>query len=222
MKTSADDLSRQVQTLLRQIAILNDPTLANSSIDTNGSVSEGDIISDHLVEFQSIRALQEQNQKLLQLTRGLMTKLNAQEVARATDHENELDTGVSLDKAAETITRLHQQLLDAQKKISEVTRERDTFSKLLARGEGLRAPAQIANGSGPLDHSVGPQQELVSTLQEELESIRRQAEKDIEEIRTQLSSKSSEAGQAEVGKAKAEAQATLLQGASTVVPFRLH
>lgn len=214
LRSTADDLSRQVQTLLRQIAVLNDPSLVNASIDANTTISEGDIISDHLVEFQSIRALQEQNQRLLKLTRQLMAKLNSQEVARAADDENELETGVTLDKATETITRLHQQLVEAQKKISEVTRERDTFSKLLARGEGLRAPAQIANGNGPLDDSVGPQQELVSTLQEELHKIRSQAEKDVSEIQAQLSSKAAEVGEAELGKARAQTQINLLQGES--------
>jgi nucleoprotein TPR len=212
LRTTTDDLSRQVQGLLRQIALLNDPSLANVSIDGNAEVSsDGDIITDHLVEFQSIRSLQEQNAKLLRLTRGLMAKLDAQEIDRAAINDNDREFGASLDQATETITKLHQSLVEAQKKISEVTRERDTFSKLLARGEGLRKPAQMSN-NGPLDDSLGSQEQLVASLQEEMQAFRHKADVEIAEVRAQLTAKVEEAGQAEVEKAKAEAQVILLKG----------
>ena len=77
LRASTDDLSRQVQGLLRQLAIRDDPSLANSPMDGPAPV-EGDLITDHLLEFRSIRGLQEQNHKLLKMTRGLMAKLDAQ------------------------------------------------------------------------------------------------------------------------------------------------
>ena len=219
LRSTAEDLSRQVQSLLRQVALLNDPSLANVSMDGNGEVAtDGDIISDHLVEFQSIRSLQEQNVKLLRLTRGLMAKLDAQEIDRAAASDTDKETGLSLDRATETITKLHQSLVDAQKKIIEVTRERDTFSKLLARGEGLRQPAQVL-GNGPLDDSSRSEQ-LVASLQEEMHTIRTKADVEVAEARAQLTAKIEEAGQAEVEKAKAEAQVTLLQGKSSRLRLR--
>ena len=212
LHTTVNDLSRQVQTLLRQVAIQKDPLLANQPIDGTQTNTEGDIITDHLVEFKSIRTLQEQNQKLLKLTRSLMAKLDAQEIKRATNDADDEEAGASLDQATETITKLHSQLLEAQKRISEVTRERDVFSKLLARGEGLRGPSNAITGSGPLEDDAGPQQQLVNSLQEEMAIVRHKAEQDISEVRSKLTAKSEEAGQAEVARARAEAQVNLLQG----------
>ena len=76
LQAIADDLSRQVQNLTRQLAIRDDPTLANTLLDpSSGADATGDIITDHLLEFKSLRGLQEQNVKLLKLTRALMAKL---------------------------------------------------------------------------------------------------------------------------------------------------
>lgn len=213
LRAIADDLSRQVQGLLRQLAIRDDPSLANTAIDAPAP-SEGDLITDHLVEFRSIRGLQEQNQKLLKMTRGLMAKLDAQEIDRATSDHDDVNTAATLEQATKTINRLHTQLLEAQKKINDSVRERDFFSKLLAKGEGLKwSPgAGIANGS-TID-SDAPHQQTIMSLQTEIESIRSKAENEIQEIRDQLRARSEAAGIAEVEKAKAEAKATLLEGKS--------
>lgn len=205
LRSSTDDLNRQVQGLLRQLAIRDDPSLANAPIDGPTPV-QGDLITDHLLEFRSIRGLQEQNHKLLKMTRGLMAKLDAQEISRATSDTNDLDTASTLEQATETINRLHSQLLDAQKKINEAVKERDFFSKLLAKGEGLKwSPNGQADGDSP-------HQQTVLSPQAEMDSIKSKAEEEIKEIRDQLRIKSEAAGVAEVERAKADAKATLLEG----------
>lgn len=209
VQSTADDLSRQVQGLVRQIEIQNDPALANIPLDGDAEASTGDIITDHLVEFRSIRSLQEQNVKLLKLTRGLMAKLDSQEINRATTDDSDIQVGLTLDQATETIEKLHSQLLDAQRKINEVIRERDTLSKLLVRGDGLRKPAQI---SGPGDNGSDAQEALVQRLQEEMSEERRKADEEVEKVRKELGVKKEEVGTAEVGRAQAEAKATLLKG----------
>lgn len=212
LRATTEDLSRQVQSLLRTLAIRDDPSLANSPIDAPAP-AQGDLITDHLLEFRSIRGLQEQNQKLLKMTRGLMAKLDAQEINRATSDSDDLDTAATLEQATQTINRLHTQLLEAQKKINEATKERDFFSKLLAKGEGLRwSPSSGANGSGSNGDEDAPHQQKIVSLQAEMDSIRSKAEKEINEIRDQLRTRSEAAGIAEVEKAKAEAKATLLEG----------
>ena len=211
LRAVADDLSRQVQGLLRQLAIRDDPSLANTAMDAP-TPSEGDLITDHLVEFRSIRGLQEQNQKLLKMTRGLMAKLDAQEIDRATADYDDVNTAATLDQATKTINRLHTQLLEAQKKINDSVRERDFFSKLLAKGEGLKwSPGGAVNGSSTID-SDAPHQQTIMSLQTEIESIRSRAEGEIQEIRDQLRARSEAAGVAEVEKAKSDAKATLLEG----------
>ncbi|ORX37030.1 hypothetical protein BD324DRAFT_650644 [Kockovaella imperatae] len=209
LTSTTEDLSRQVQTLLRQIAIRDDPSLASQTMDGNATVSEtGDLVTDYFVEFKSIRSLQQQNQKLLKLTRGLMAKLDAQEIDRAGADAEDLETGATLEQATETITKLHAQLLDAQKKINEATRERDFFSKLLARGDGLKWSSP---SGGPLEDGSAPHEQALTTLQVEIESIRLKAEQDISDAREQLRTKSEEAGQAEIAKVRAEAQISMLQ-----------
>jgi nucleoprotein TPR len=205
LRSSSDDLNRQVQGLLRQLAIRDDPSLTNAPIDGPAPV-QGDLITDHLLEFRSIRGLQEQNHKLLKMTRGLMAKLDAQEINRATSDTDDLDTASTLEQATETINRLHAQLLEAQKKINEAVMERDFFSKLLAKGEGLKwSPSGQADGDSP-------HQQTVLSLQTEMDSIKSKAEEEIKEIRDQLRAKSEAAGVAEVERAKADAKATLLEG----------
>ena len=205
LRATTDDLSRQVQGLLRQLAIRDDPSLANSPMDGPTPV-EGDLITDHLLEFRSIRGLQEQNHKLLKMTRGLMAKLDAQEINRATSDTDDLDTAATLEQATQTINRLHAQLLEAQKKINEAVKERDFFSKLLAKGEGLNwSPS--GNGDGD-----SPHQQTIVSLQAEMDAIRSKAEEEIKEIRDQLRAKAEAAGVAEVERAKADAKATLLEG----------
>jgi hypothetical protein len=95
--------------------------------------------------------------------------------------------------------------LEAQKKISEATKERDFFSKLLAKGEGLKWSPSGQEGEAP-------HQQTILSLQTEMDSIRSKAEDEIKEIRDQLRVKSEAAGVAEVERAKADAKATLLEG----------
>jgi nucleoprotein TPR len=205
LRATTDDLSRQVQGLLRQLAIRDDPSLANSPMDGPAPV-EGDLITDHLLEFRSIRGLQEQNHKLLKMTRGLMAKLDAQEINRATSDTDDLDTAATLEQATQTINRLHAQLLEAQKKINEAVKERDFFSKLLAKGEGLNwSPSGTGDGDSP-------HQQTIVSLQAEMDTVRSKAEEEIKEIRDQLRAKAEAAGVAEVERAKADAKATLLEG----------
>lgn len=220
LRSTVDDLSQQVQSLLRQLAIRDDPALASQSLDGAAVVPEtGDIVSDHLVEFRSIRSLQEQNAKLLRLTRGLMAKLDAREISRATaeNDEDSADAHAALDEASRTINTLHEQLLDAHKKINEATRERDLFSKLLARGEGLRwsaAQGGSTGTNGSAGEGSGAGEERVQSLQAELEVIKRRAEGEVRDAKAKAGQAEEAKGKEEVERAKAEAKIGLLEGES--------
>ncbi|EIW67749.1 hypothetical protein TREMEDRAFT_64341 [Tremella mesenterica DSM 1558] len=213
LRQETSDLSRQVQTLLHQISIRDNPSLSSISLDSTSIVSDtGDIITDHLLEFRSLRSLQEQNQKLLRLTRGLMQKLDEREIRRVTTEQDDINVGESLDQATETIKKLHTQLIECQKKILEVTRERDFFSKLLAKGEGLgMSHVSGKNDKGPLEDGQGVLETTVGNLQTELGIIKVKAEKEIGEVREEMMMKSRQAGAAEVEKAKALAKVSLLE-----------
>lgn len=227
LRAVSDDLSRQVQNLLRQLAIRDDPSLLNVSIDIAKVQDTGDVITDHLLEFKSLRGLQEQNHRLLKLTRGLMSKLEQREIRRATAEEEDVDTVESLDQAAETIEKLHAQLLEANKKINEATRERDMFGKLLARGEGLKwsSGAALLGGIGQGQghgqdkdrdlnggDALAPYQDTIDALREEIEGLRSKADEEVRVVREELRTKVQSVGEAEVARARAEATASMLQG----------
>ncbi|WOO78025.1 Nucleoprotein TPR [Vanrija pseudolonga] len=211
LETTAKDLSRQVQGLLREISIRDDPSLANVAFNEKAKVIEGDIVTDRLLEFTSLPTLQQQNQRLLKLTRALAAKLDAREINRATNHASDVDTGAALDQATETITRLHTQVLESQKKINEISRERDLFSKLLARGEGLRWSANGTSSNGPLETSDSSNEQALATLQAQLSSVRDKADADVAEAKELARQKSEAAGVAEVERVKAEARATMIE-----------
>ncbi|KAL0240713.1 hypothetical protein I308_106513 [Cryptococcus tetragattii IND107] len=223
LQSSVDDLSRQVKTLLRQIAIKDDPSLASVAVDGDAEVGPtGDIITDHLVEFRSIHSLQEQNQRLLKITRSLMKKLDEREIARAEGEEEDEVTGRTLDEATEMIKKLHKDVLDAQKRVGDVTRERDLFSKLLARGEGLRWSVSASSGHpgthgaqhghGPLDEDTDtPSNQQLATLQAELDVFKEKAHGDLEEARKEIRKKMEEAAKADVERARADAKVGLLE-----------
>ena len=208
LQSACDDLARQVQSLLRQLAIRDDPSLSNIPLDMTFTAQD-DFITDHLLEFRSLRNLQEQNVKLLKLTRGLMAKLDQREIARATDNAEDIDTGASLDAASETISKMHAQLMQLQRKLAETTRERDLFSKLLSRGEGLSWKG------GLMEAEDGPHEQTIATLRAEIDVVRVKAENDVTEVRTAARRRGEEASLAEVERAKAEAKANLLEGKSS-------
>jgi nucleoprotein TPR len=230
LQSITSDLSRQVQNLTRQLAIRDDPSLANIPLDDpNGAEATDDIITERFTEFKSLRNLQEQNVKLLKLTRGLMAKLEQREVRRATAEDEEVDTVQSLEEAAETIEKLHAQLLEAQKKINEATRERDMFSKLLARGEGLKwtsgavrleddvVPGASGSSGQVQAQAVQANQEVIDALRAEIAGIRTKAEEEVKGVRDELKEKLKAVGEAEIGRAKAEARAGMLQGQSRLM-----
>lgn len=216
LESQLQDRDAQCKTLLRQIEIHDNPSLAYVAFDSNAKLTEGDPITDRLLLFKSLPALQEQNSKLLRVVRALQAQLSDRETARVTADNG--DDG-ALDQAAEAVTKLHEKLVerqnvitDLQAKILEVSRERDVFSRLLSRGEGLRWPHGASNGSGPLDSGHESSAEAITSLQAELDVVRKKADDEVAEAKKLAREKNAEASTAELERSKAEARATMLQG----------
>lgn len=212
LQSTTEDLALQVRSLTREIAIRDDPSLAHASINGSADSGTGNPITDQFVAFKSLNGLQHKNQQLLALTRGLEAKLNK---LVSGDARSDDDASMALDQATETVERLHAQVVEQQQKVSELTRERDFFSKLLSRGEGLRWSSTAFNTSGPLEGGDDSREEALSTLQSELDHVRARAEADIAEAKEMAKQRSEAAGVAEVERVKAEARATMLEGEST-------
>jgi nucleoprotein TPR len=201
-QTTVEDLAYQVRELTRQIALRDNPSLAHSTAQPQEE--SGDMITDHFVAFASLDALLQRNRQLLTLTRSLASKLSDRETTRA---EGEAATGLEIDQAAEIIEQQREQLEQTSAKLTEVTRERDLFSKLLSKGEGLHWPA---SGSNSIHDDSN--EHAVASLQAELAAVRSRADTEVEEAKTRAREQSEKAGKAEVAQARADAAAEHLRG----------
>jgi uncharacterized membrane protein YgaE (UPF0421/DUF939 family) len=84
LQKQLNDLGRQVQALLKEIARRQDPTLPSDEeleADESNAPAENidEVITNHLVLFRNIKALQAQNQKLLGIVREMGAKMEAEE-----------------------------------------------------------------------------------------------------------------------------------------------
>jgi nucleoprotein TPR len=143
--------------LLKEIARRQDPTIpSDDELEADESTSPAEnideVITNHLVLFRSIPALQAQNQKILGIVREMGAKMEAEE--REYREALEKEQGEAVREAHEAITALQEQL-DAQRRTHDVKmqafiKERDSHKVLLARAErgsaGKDARSQ-ANGA---------------------------------------------------------------------------
>ena len=142
LQKQQNDLGRQLQALLKEIARRQDPTIPSDEeleVDESTAPAENidEVITNHLVLFRNIAALQSQNQKLLGIVREMGAKMEAEEREYRDALEKEQSEAVR--EAHEAITALQDQL-EAQRRTHDVkmqafTRERDSLKVLLARAE---------------------------------------------------------------------------------------
>ncbi|KAH9169938.1 hypothetical protein EDB89DRAFT_1980725 [Lactarius sanguifluus] len=155
LQKQLNDLGRQVQTLLKEIARRQDPTIpSDEELEADESTPADNIdevITNHLVLFRSVPALQAQNQKLLGIVREMGAKMEAEE--REYREALEKEQGEAVREAHEAITALQEQL-EAQRRAHDVkmrafVKERDSLKVLLARAErnsSLKESHGQANG----------------------------------------------------------------------------
>lgn len=142
LQKQLNDLGRQLQALLREITRRQDPTIpSDEELEADESTVPAEnideVITNHLVLFRNIPALQAQNQKLLGIVREMGAKMEAEEREYREALEKEQSEAVR--EAHEAITALQEQL-EAQRRTHDVkvqafTRERDSLKVLLARAE---------------------------------------------------------------------------------------
>ncbi|KAG9102295.1 hypothetical protein FRC06_002140 [Ceratobasidium sp. 370] len=166
------DLSRQVVVLTREVAIRDDPSLADEEF-TNGNEMDEDttatdaLITSELVLFRTLPELQAQNARLLRMTRELGARLE-KEVANSSTGEN-LDA--ALREASEVVERLEREVESLNLRSESLKRERDAW-KRVARGNGhadSSAPGVTAGGEERLPTELMParvDEELLKQLEE--------------------------------------------------------
>jgi nucleoprotein TPR len=139
------DLGRQVQTLLREITRRDDPTIPmdDEPEQPAPAASVDEVITNNLVLFRNIEGLQEQNQKLLKVTREMGEKMENEEreYKEAMDEEQ----AKAIQEASQMIRDLEEKLEEEKRRdaslIQGYKKERDTLRLLLDRANGGRGLA---------------------------------------------------------------------------------
>ncbi|XP_006462514.1 hypothetical protein AGABI2DRAFT_71914 [Agaricus bisporus var. bisporus H97] len=216
LQQQLDDLGRQVQHLLRDIARRDDPTIpADEDLDQvigeTGNV--GEVITNSLLLFKNIGELQGQNQRLMSVVRNLSSQLENEELEYKANMEREQVEAIR--EAHEAIQELASSLEREKKHHEKVEhaymKEREALKAMVARAEKTgvvmtpleAAPRLTENGV------VGDEDELVKELtevQNQFEAYRTEIGLDTLNLRENLVQAQREATTATATLAKAEAK----------------
>jgi nucleoprotein TPR len=215
-----------VQFLLKKVARLENPALPPDDFFEARSVRPAenveDVITDNLVLFASIEELQEQNQKLLKVSRELGAKMEAEE--REYREEMEKEQGEAVREAHEAIQELVAEL-DRQKKTHETTvqayiKEREALKGMLARAERdvtMQMPVDGGDGDAEpqsdtsLTHESDLAKELAET-QKQFAAYKSEMGVDSGRLHEELMDSQKEIGKLGAALAKANAKIEFLNG----------
>lgn len=217
------DNGRQIQHLLKEIGRRDDPAIPSDEDLEQVPPAEDieSVITNNLVLFRSTRELQEQNQKLLKITRELGAKMEAEEQDYRAAMEKEQSEAVK--EAHEAIKTLSMQL-ETQKKSSDIKiqayiKERDALKSMLARAE--RSSAATGATAGPVvtingyhegaETQTDVARELAET-QSQFESYKSEMGEDSGRLREDIVVSQREVGQLNAALAKANAKIEYLSG----------
>ena len=170
LQKQLNDLARQVQALLKEVGRKHDASLpSDDELEQDDAARPAenieDVITNHLVLFRSIPALQAQNQKLLRIVRELGAKMEAEEREYKDTLEREQNEAV---REAHDAIRELQGRLESQRKSHEVTvqayvKERDALKSMLARTGGSASAEPYVNGTGSGNGGVNGAAERVAS-----------------------------------------------------------
>ena len=208
------DLGRQVQTLLRELGRLQDPTLPADDM-LEQIVAPADnvqaVITNNLVLFRSVPELQHQNQQLLKIVRDLGDKLEAEEK----EYRDTLDQeqAKAIQEAHDAIKLLQEQL-ENQKKTADISiqarqKECETLKALLQKERATRT----VNGVNGHESSSGTDvSEELAEIQTQFEAYKTEMGVDSVRLREDVLTAQREASTLGASLAKANAQVEYLKG----------
>lgn len=213
------DLGRQVQTLLKELGRIQDASIPSDEeleADVLMKPAENieDVITNNLVLFRSIPALQEQNQKLLKIVRELGAKMEAEEKEYRDTLEKEQVQAVY--EAHDAIRKLQDQL-EAHKKSSEIriqayTQELEALRATLIKERAMGSRVVGASGvnghdKGLADGTPDVVQELAE-VQSQFETYKSEVGEDTVRLREDLLARQRDVNRlsSELGKEKAQAE----------------
>ncbi|KAG8925621.1 hypothetical protein FRC02_009537 [Tulasnella sp. 418] len=215
LERQLSDLGRQVRELLRELAIRDDPSLAEvdhdmSMIQTVPDQTDTDvIITDKLTLFKSIESLQEQNQRLLKVTRDVARRMEESE--REWKEKVEMQESDSVRRAKDTIKNLTAKVKADETQINVLRGKVDTLSRLLKKREEQAVYGEdgsnAANGDGqPIISSIGAGDDRLA----EMNSLLKEFGANTTKLQEELGQSQKEVARLSVSLAKANAQIDFL------------
>jgi nucleoprotein TPR len=230
LQQQLDDLGRQVQHLLRDIARRDDPTIpADEDLDQvvgeTGNV--GEVITNSLLLFKNIGDLQAQNQRLMAVVRNLSSQLENEELEYKANMEREQVEAIK--EAHEAIQELASTLEREKRHHEKVTqaymKDREALKAMVARAEKTGVVMTPFEGAPlPTENGVVGEDELVKELtevQNQFEAYRTEIGLDTLKLREDLVQAQREATTATAAFAKAEAKVQYMTGERLTVAMRL-
>lgn len=207
-------LGKQVRHLLRSLEEERGMIIRHQSQESESSlVCAADVIDKHLVTFESIEQLQQQNQKLLTLVKNLSAEQEERDITVESEEVKKLNSQIEeLSRQLDTIKSDRDRVLNA---LNTIHKERDLFKILLCKTrqvehmtpEIFQRMVSVACSSGPaiedkvektaekdahiedLKGMVSKLEDYVSQLRKELDDLRKESHEEIK-LKDQLLQKS--------------------------------
>lgn len=219
LQQQLEDLGRQVQNLLREIARRDDPTIpADEDLEpVTEPVNVEEVITTSLVLFQNISGLQTQNQKLLSVVRDLGSKLESEEREYKAAMEREQTEAIreAHEAIQELASTLEREKKHHEKVVQAYMKEREALKAMATRAE--KSGVITLSGEGgirPGENGVA-QDDLIRELaevQSQFEAYRTEMGLDTLKLREDLVHTQREATTAAAALAKAEAKVQYMTG----------
>ena len=211
-----DDASRQLRSLIHQIAILEDPNIVDradteeaTELQNDNTETAAAYISSQLLTFTSIDQLQIQNQNLLKIVRELGAKMEAEEAGlteRMGRAENE-----AVEEAHELILRLKEEVEVQRTQMGAYHREREMLRQVLKNRGNLRISEDgELSDSTPRDDASAARAAL-EDVQKNFEAYKNEIGLDNKALRDDLASTRREASQIQIELARANAKREMLE-----------
>ena len=206
---------------MKEVGRRQDPTIpsdeeleADNTVQPASTIDE--VITNNLVLFKSLPALQEQNMKLLKIARDLGGKMEKHE--HDLRQELEAEQQVALQEAYAAVKELQDQLENQKKSSDAITqayvKERDALRSMLERERGSNGGLRT-NGVSALDEQMRDDAESARELVEirsQFETYKTEMGVDSEKLREELISSKHSASQMSAQLAKANAKIENLTG----------
>lgn len=209
-----EDTARQVRTLTRQVAILQDPTILERSGADEQDLSQMDedsesadtYISQNLVTFKSIDQLQQQNQNLLKIVRQLGKKMEAEEQA-VRDRIGRAENS-AVEEAHDLILSLKEEVEAQRAQMGAYQRERDMLRQVLKnRGQAQdEDPEESGNHTSTSQSGSNVARAALEDVQRNFEAYKREMIIDNQSLRDDLSSARKEVSQLHIQVARSKAE----------------